>query len=360
MHLKIKPALLTLLFFGVLPLILQVIPLVMMFSLFLTPILIVGYYFITRKLLKSGNFNILTAVVSSLIAAILSFNIGVVFYILGSVFWGKRAYSDITNILGIFSLSSFPISALIGSISTKLYFDIKTKTKIFKVENIFVLFFIVIGIIILGWNFKYLESIPAREQAKREAELQKINAVPYIELKDITFKQRGSNNPQNDLEEFRSQDLNFSLKLPSFLKANLGSNGKSDIFIFYKKPTNNNSFELFASITMYVDSRITNNFQTKDDAVASLIDYLKPKVKTLDWPIKISTNGESSKSLNNQELYFLVTEYSSPAQARNTPSKTLYVVKGTPTDGYEIWQTFISKGEPNNIEVVKRIIESMN
>jgi len=171
---KIRPIVFSLFIFGVFPLVLQVIPLVIMFSLFLTPVLIVGYYLITRKLLKSGNFNLLTAAISSLIAVILSYNFGVFLYILGSIFWGKRSYSDITNVLGIFSLSSFPVSALIGSVSAKLYFDMKTKSKIFKIENVFVLFFIIVGIIIFAWNFKYLEANPAREQARKEAELQKV------------------------------------------------------------------------------------------------------------------------------------------------------------------------------------------
>lgn len=379
MRLNIKSIILSFILFGLLPAIFQtailfgallipkiippflrIFPLVMMFSFILPPFLIVGYYFITKRLLNFSNFSLLTAIISSLVVVFLSYNIGAMMYMLGmlgSVFPLKKgSYNDITNIKGLFSLSSFPVSALIGSVSAKLYFDIKTKSKIFKVENLFPGIFIYSGVLALLWNFNYLNTSPQREQTKA---LQKLNSEPYLELNDIKFTSRQLSVPL-DWEKFQDSNLAISMNIPSFLRARLGIN--ENIFISYKAPTEGRPEKSFAEITMYSHQHwgLNNNFQKKDDAIVFLIDYLKPQVKTINRPIKINTNGESSETKNGQELFFITTEYSNPTQAKYDPLKTLYIIKGTQISGYEIWKVSISGGDPNNVDIVKRIIESVN
>ncbi len=65
------------------------------------------------------------------------------------------------------------------------------------------------------------------------------------------------------------------------------------------------------------------------------------------------------KTISSNELYFIVTEYANPSQAKIEPAKTLYTIQGTPASGYAVWKIYLADGADENLEIAKKIMESL-
>ncbi len=360
MHQKYKPVVLAALLYGVLPILLQINPLVQTIASFLIPIFFVGYYILSKKLLTLGSLNYVVAVAFAVIACIVSYTVGTLLFMLGSVFFGQQVVKQLHTLSGFLTVTAGPLSALLGVTFAKLLFDVQMKSTLMSRQNIVAVLCIASGSVIFLWNIKFLETMPERQEAKREQALQQLLSAPSIGLYDISFSPRTSHEPQRDWELFTHENTGFSLRIPPHLKARIGTNGGTDeVFLQYKKPTNRNSEQLFATITTRLQWNAENNFKTRDEAVLFTIKYVEPYVKTLNWPVAIDPLGESSKTISSNELYFIVTEYANPSQAKIEPAKTLYTIQGTPASGYAVWKIYLADGADENLEIAKKIMESL-
>ncbi len=149
------------------------------------------YFFLTLRITKdSDSFSFPLVTFATLISSLISFSVMLVGCLLSGMEGPSCDPNRYYNLSGVLKFSAIPLTAYLAFLVARLFLIVKKKEIINRASIVYPLLAIVLSVLIFGGYIKLLTEIPVIWDKQRAKKVAEINALPYLTVNDLTFRER--------------------------------------------------------------------------------------------------------------------------------------------------------------------------